>query len=347
MEAILRDVLTKIMVSYISVRNPRSNLAIIERFPSTKVTYSTDPNRWDTQYSRDISTQVILGITSQKQGLDLLTLTGEILPELRACPSSQLDLSLLEYAYLWSSDYCKVLMPGSTVVNYSAISRFKELQVHDLQSAVDQITLGFSIAQPKINSDTMTTACSSTFSFDDMKIQPYAELCGCYISIPWDSKQFTSDEKQIFQQHPQCLPSCLDARIRYIQGGNPVTCQQNLCIIDDVDITGTTTSISQVCNQCTKKYSCVCYIHVNGRTLDNSNCNTVYTVGPDGTITNTTVNGPGNPGTVWKSIWNALIHSRVALITLLVVIGVLIISLFLVLFRQEFRSRKFSVGGTH
>lgn len=163
------------------------------------------------------------------------------------------------------------------------------------------------------------------------------ELCGCYISPK--NAGFSSDELTIFQQSPQCIPSCFAARVRYAAGGVAVPCQQSLCIVDDINVSGTTTTVSQVCpDRCSKRFECVCYIHINGKTIDNSTCNTVYEIAPDGKITDTIHNQAPSASTNVSNFMSAL-TSKTAIITLIVITILITIGTFTLLILQHRRGQ--------
>lgn len=84
-------------------------------------------------------------------------------------------------------------------------------------------------------------------------------FCGCYV-----------DESQQLGLTPECGYTCtLDnaSKLRNVINGNVLECNQTVCVINDITINATNTSLqninfNQVCNQCTSG-QCSCFIDVS------------------------------------------------------------------------------------
>src|SRR6185437_2454185 len=130
--------------------------------------------------------------------------------------------------------------------------------------------------------------------------------------------------------------SCLSAELRWAPGGSPQTCQQQVCIADNIDVQGTKTSIRQVCpDKCPKLFQCVCYIHadVNQQITDTNTCHQTNYVDSNGTITRTVNQGPANPSETWSDIWHSLTSGKgwiyiavIVPIVIIVVIGAVMLA---------------------
>lgn len=94
--------------------------------------------------------------------------------------------------------------------------------------------------------------------------QGILNFCGCYAPVP--SEPAASDA---ILKAPSCDPLC--SRINSIQSqinnvtGNPVPCNSNTCVIDNVTIEASSSNVgsinfNQICNNCVGKDTCVCII---------------------------------------------------------------------------------------
>lgn len=252
---------------------------------------------------------------SEKYLIQVLRVSADIVPDSTACPYDAMGFTDEQYTYLWTTgEFCKVVTT-SGIVNYEAITRVKHLaQTGANPDAINNIITGFASSITYLSATLMKTYCTQTMSYDDMTSPQLKALCGCYVNVP---STYSTSEKAYAQEHPECIPSCYDSTVRYVLGGYAQTCQQTVCIADSINVTGADVSISQVCPQCTGQFQCVCYIHVNGKTINNSTCGVVNDVDDQGNVTSvTTRTHPGaasgfanalktfanNPGALWGTI---------------------------------------------
>jgi hypothetical protein len=302
---VLLSATTKIL-TYLSQVNPESVCKSVLLYDNRPTTECSIPPIWRQSLALATSLDLLSRITTKAGILNLLgfiagsgtAVPSQLIPPIQTCDRSALGLTLQEYSYLWDgldgTPFCKIRLNDGSI-NYSAIAQLQELyNDSNTTGTLGMIVQGYTDAIPWFNPTEMKNACSSKYTYDDMATgNAIQQVCGCYIALP-PVGEFTSDERFRLQQNPECLPSCLSASVRYSVGGVAVPCQQSLCIVDQVNITGTTASISQVCPQCALRYECICYVHVNGQTLDNSTCSTVYTVSEKGEVT-ATINNKAPP----------------------------------------------------
>lgn len=286
---------------------------------------------WSTNATTIAQEYFAIASTSQSLAVGLLGFVGLYSTQLQTCPTTE-DLSFTdqEYSYLWNvtqtGPFCKVRTTDGQI-SYSSIARVKSLVSSPIGvGAINAITQAFRANLQWINVTSLQTACQSALNYGDMSDILLSELCGCYIQIPTTGGQFTTEEQQFLIQNPQCMPSCLDAAVRFTRGGPaPIPCQQDVCIINDLNVSNITTSITQVCTQCSKQAQCVCYIHLNGRTLQDTACNTVYQVDNKGNITNTTYNSNSTFGSGILSALKSIIHSKITILAIVICLAILLI----------------------
>lgn len=349
---LLLSTMRTMLVGYMSENTPKAACQVVNNYGVPGPLVSCDDPIWTPSYATARSATTLASITTQGQGLRLLHLIAQFgiaipsrdIPAMQACPDV-LNFTVQEYSYLWTLDdvqpFCKVKVGDAT--NYNPISHVKILQgTSNTQDAVGVIINQYKAAITWLDPAKMRDACQIQFTYDDMQNQPFLQLCGCYIAVPMSIEAgFTSDEKQFLAQNPQCSPTCLNAAVGYVPGlgSTPTPCQQNICIADNINVTGDKTTIAQVCPQCPKRFQCVCYVHVNEQTLNNQTCSTVYVVDPQGRITETINNKGPPPGSGLKSAFEQLIHSKWALIVLAVAAGILTIAIIAVLISQHLHGR--------
>lgn len=353
-DAQLLGAMNKMLVIYLPQNNRQAVCQIVTAYNGGDVGQCSPlPPTWTPSYSQTIAATTLHSASNdQANSVRLLGFIAQYglavpgsypyVPAMVACDMATLGFTPLEYAYLWDGipgkPFCQVKLPDGTV-NYTPISHALDLLNNGgTAPAVSVMITQYQDALTSLDIGSMNAACQSMYTYSQMNIVPLQELCGCYIGVP-NTPEFTSDEKVLLAQNPQCIPSCLAAAVRYSVGGVPVPCQQSLCIADDINVSGSTTSISQVCPQCPKRFQCVCYVHINGRTLNNDTCNTVYTVAPDGTITNTIHNNAPSAGSGIKQAWDSFIRSPSSLIFLAILVVIIAAVGFTLLILQYRRNR--------
>lgn len=349
---LLLSAMSKMIVSYLPQQGANVTVCqIVTAFdPKPPVTRPTCDN-WSSQYASGQAQDILTTkVKNQDDGLRLLGYIAQYglpiyskgIPSMQAC-SPQLDFSNLEYGYLWDgvgdTSFCRVRIPQDGTINYNPISRLQKLADDaSTTNAVGIIISQYRDVVPLLHPDSMRQACSSLITYAQIKDSALRPICGCYVEIQND-ESFSSDEKIFLAQNPQCLPSCLTAPVRYTTGGPPIVCQQNVCIADDIDVTGTTTTITQICPQCTHTAECVCYIHINGSTINNSACGMTYQINDKGQITGSSENKPPAFGKGFRQAFEDLIGSRTGLIVLVVAAALIIIVIIIVLVVKHTRGR--------
>lgn len=345
----LLGILHKILVQYLPDKDSLALCNTIHSFdPSHNLHYPCveGEREWWKQNGPEAAGQYILNLTTDADGLKLLGFAGTYDPLIQSCPFKDLNLEELEYLYLWNTPqgpFCKVRTTQGEMY-YTSIAHAKFMaDIAIGQTPLQNIVQGFFVNLLHIDFVQMRNACKA-LSYDDMSNSLLADLCGCYIALPQPETTFSSDERNFLELKPECTPSCLDARINFVSGQTPISCQQNVCIADHIDVS-THTTISQICNQCNHKFQCVCYIHVNGQLIDNKTCNTVYTVDGQGNITSTLKNSPESAKNVISKWWDILKSSHRMILIVLVVITVLILLTIILLFVYQRRKHgTFSVS---
>lgn len=326
-------------VVWLPTNNWATTCQITHDYDPSTLAPSCDPSNeaaWSGVKGSNIANTYVTRLSTTAQAQRLLALIGKWSPYLQSCPQAAVQLSDSQYIYLWNVEtgpFCKVV-PGDGQISYSSINQVKHLLTGagpQGSDAVNSITQGFRANLNHITLLGMREACQATMQYSDMSQSALAELCGCYIAVPTVAQPngdliFTPVEQEFLEQNPQCMPSCLDAAVRYAPSGVPIPCNQNTCIANDLNVSGIETSISQVCTQCSNRFQCVCYIHLNGRNLENQGCNTVYEIDAQGKITGTSHNSPAPAGSGLKTMWQVLTHSKY---TKFVLIGVLLFTMIL------------------
>lgn len=344
----LMSCLTQMLVQFMAQNTPKAACKVLK---ANGLDTNCDDPSWTRSKAVVESTNALASVTTQTQALQILTyvamygvaIPSQEIPSMRACTLD--SFTTVQYSYLWTvtpgRPFCLVNL-GDTV-NYNPISHIVDLwtsNIPGVSDAVDIIINQYKGAISSIDPQKMKDRCHFSFSYQDMGTDPYRQLCGCYVPVP-DNAGFTSDEKQFLAQNPQCNPTCLQASVAFVKGvgGTPEVCQQDVCIADNINVTGTSTTITQVCPQCPQQFQCVCYVHVNGQTLNNKACNTVYVVNDQGQITETINNTAPKPGSgLWKA-FEEIIHSKWSLIILGVVALVVAITIIAILISQHLKGR--------
>lgn len=318
-DPILLSAISKMFVSYLPANNQLAICNISQNYLSNVPTCSP-LDFWTIANCQQIASTIMSQkITTQADALKLLGFIGQFgvaistadpaVPAMQAC-TGVIDFTLVEYAYLWDAvgptPFCRVRLDDGNI-NYSPIARVKELTGSSTSRAAQIIVDQYRANLQYFDATKFATECNTRMTYSDM-VGPLLDLCGCYISVQ-NVPEFSTDEKSFLTQNPECVPSCLAAAVRYKTGSTPRTCQQSVCIADQINVSGTSAAISQICSQCPKRYDCVCYIHVNGDLINNETCNTVYTVNDQGVITGTSQNKPPAPGAGVKSAFEAMISS--------------------------------------
>lgn len=327
----------KILVLYLAVQQPLTIKAIYNKYdPNGQYSKYTEPSWWHGN-AKMVAEQIYESVKSNNVGLSLLQIIANVYPSVTGCSLATLMLSFEEYSYLWTTgNFCSAAPAGQ--INYEMISTVKSfLEAGPYDDAVSQMSQSLLINAQLIVTDTMTTACSSAFSYNNMSVQEFANICGCYMT---PDKQFTGSEVALLTQHPECIPSCTDARVRRIVGGAPKTCQTDLCIADAINVSGTDKiSISQVCPQCPKRHNCVCYIHVNGNLINNDACSSTTYVDANGNpYSYSPANGNNNPW--YESLWSGIssaFGSKAFLFSILAAVILIIIIIMVVMLRRHFK----------
>lgn len=259
-------------------------------------------------------------------------LIGESYLPLTACSSSThlLAIDTPSLAYLWEITYCRV--NNGELINYGSVTDYPTFVDNPAyQLAAQAILNGFVANLRFIDSSSMENACQS-LSYDSLSVPEKKNLCGCYTTLP--PQEYVADEISATDQNPECLPSCLSASVRRVSGGQPITCNQSTCIIDNIVTNATNVSITNACPMCVKNKQCICYIHVNNVIISNESVckttNTVSDVGPDGKrekpkITNTTTNSEGTDDSKAFDLKVLIIIAAVLAALLFVIIGVVLI----------------------
>ncbi len=340
--------IAKIFVSYMPTANTTAVCQVVNSLnPSIPLTSCL---LWPPTVAAQQAALIMTGITTQVEALNLLQVIATFgtgvpskdFPPIQAC-IDKINLDTLEYTALWNdtgaSPFCKVKLSDGSI-NYAPISRVQDLlSTPRGTAAVSVIVNSYRDAISQIDVSSMKMACSTGIAYADLVPGLLQELCGCYIDVQ-NVQQFTTDEKALLLQRPECTPSCLSAAVRYARGGIPVTCQQDLCIADQINVTGDSVSIAQVCpQQCPKLYQCVCYIHVNGQVLNNQNCNTAYIVNDKGQIVGAVHNQAESIAQGWRKGLRSLIERPVALIAFLVIAAVIAVVVLVILIVQHMRHR--------
>lgn len=346
--AILRSILRVMYGGYLPHQNPRAMCL---------VTHAYDPAGWNNKevcgpgsddYWQEQGPSIAEGYIDQLPSMlaacTLLNFIGLNDSFLQSCPYDALRLTDEQYIYLWNlpdnplapnQPFCRVRTYDGTVY-YSSITNIKHIsdspEIGEL--ALSNIANSFLSNIAFIDGNNMTLACSSSLSYSDMvNNSSLQNICGCYVGLPPRGVEFSSDERLFLEQNPQCLPSCLSSTVKFVkQGGRPISCQQNICIVDNVNIVGEKTTITQICPYCVQPFECVCYIHVNGKSIQNKACNTTYQVDPTGKITATSTNSPQTSQQFFSKLKDILISSHailfiilgVGLVVLIVIAAILI-----------------------
>jgi hypothetical protein len=333
-EPLLLSSLHQMLVVYLPSREPLTLCRIITAYdPNGKNRTCTTENMgyWSTNGGM-VADGYISQITTMDDGIRLLSITGLNSQILQTCPYRDLELNLQQYIYLWSTTksgpFCRVRSTDGSVITYDPITHVKDMQnATDVGPSVNYIIQAYADNLKYITVTDMNNVCSQSMTYSDMTQEIFSSLCGCYINLPTD--QFSTDERQFLLNNPQCLPSCLQARVRYAPSGIPRTCQQDICIVDDVNVRGPTASIRQVCSQCSHQFECVCYVHanVNGQVQDTQACSQISNVSQAGNVTSTTHNGSSGK---FSSLWTAL-KQAFRKKTVWIVIGVIAVVLIAVI----------------
>lgn len=337
---ILMSILAKAFTALSTTDTIAIENIIVAYDPKTAYPHGESYKAWWREHGLMAALDTMKTIVYYTEAIDLLGFVGTYSQKMTMCEPEL--FSLQEQAYLWAgipkSAFCRVLLADGTV-NYNPIAQLA-IYLQDVVSGadvLDRIINGFQLAQLRINVDRMRNSCRASLSYEDMKTPLLADVCGCYIAIP--TEQFTTDEQYLLGLNPECMPSCLSAAIRYVNGGFPIPCQQELCIADDINITGTSAKISQVCGQCNKRFECVCYIHVNGRLVDNQTCSKVYEVSKNGTITSTINNESPAIGSGLSRVWSEIFESTAGILALLAAGALVVVLIFALLISQHLRHR--------
>lgn len=297
------------------------------------------PAEWQSGGGR-ISNAVIDELKTKTEGFRLLMSVTTRTPDLTGC-GSVLGLEDEEYVYLWqytrayagpgtTTGFCRVLLPTGEV-SYEAISRIKHLyNTAQFSDVLEYIAVSFRIAQTSLDSKAMLDHCGQSLTYKDMSQEPLANICGCYV---FPSEGYTKFEIDALQQSPQCLPPCLSSEVGYVLGGVVVPCQQNVCVIDNIRVTGTDVKVTQACPQCSGHLQCVCYIHVNETIISQNACNKIVNVGQDGKVTSTKTNQDESVlsglGKGWDAMWRnpkVLVWLIVAAVSIAVIVGLIFLS---------------------
>jgi len=260
----------------------------------------------------------------------------------------RVQLALDEYIYMWSINLCTNIINDDRQIDYSFIPIFKSIVTQpqeDASKTIDLILTELDSHSSLIDSRPMTTTCNSTFTVNDLVIHPpIKDLCGCYMNV--SPQTYSGNEIAFLNNSPACKPSCLSARIRYIVDGKDTPCNQSLCIVDNVNIVGLppgNIQVSQACNNCQRPGECLCYIHINGTTV-NTPCNSVYKVipssTPGGAATAVLVSTNQPQGSSLGAILSSLPTNDIIYIAVGCIVGLALVLMITILVRYYIHKRR-------
>lgn len=234
------------------------------------VTDSSWINRWQGEESPCVHAIKRNLFTVNNSLNNIITGSGYYLPLLT--PNQNYDASAFinSAGFSWSRDVVEEVLRRYQLDGFSLGTLPGYTGYNDFQNIL------YSICQnvPGLCQTQLTSMCNIQTTQRLLNNPVKVQWCGCYMP----NSQY-SDYQNNFGINRECTPIC--NRLGNIFQPNPsglgrVTCQQGICVIDDVNITLASTNVSgqvsvnQICGGCGGQSSCQCYILDTNITAVNS-----------------------------------------------------------------------------